>query len=167
VCGMGWVNDVIRHRQPSCVHSRPDSWPQQPWAQAMQTYSGTEIDSNCKQPINAPQEPHRVYYGPLWLDRVDNRPSVKADLFICNSFVTVSGQCMSVAIIISNKTCLSMSIIYYNATREVSDLMIHVICWRTQWRIPRRFSNSSLSNRKPDITTEYKNPQMAFATMVK
>jgi len=24
----GWVNDAFRHRQPSCVHSGPDRWPQ-------------------------------------------------------------------------------------------------------------------------------------------
>jgi len=24
----GWVNDVLRHRRPSCVHSGPDRWPQ-------------------------------------------------------------------------------------------------------------------------------------------
>jgi len=26
----GWVNDAIRHRQQSCMHSGPDRWPQQP-----------------------------------------------------------------------------------------------------------------------------------------
>jgi len=25
----GWANDALRHRQPSCVHSGPDRWPQQ------------------------------------------------------------------------------------------------------------------------------------------
>jgi len=25
-----WVNDASRHSQPSCVHSGPDRWPQQP-----------------------------------------------------------------------------------------------------------------------------------------
>jgi len=24
----GWVNDALRHRQPSCVDSGPDRWPQ-------------------------------------------------------------------------------------------------------------------------------------------
>jgi len=24
----GWVNNVFRHRQQSCVHSGPDRWPQ-------------------------------------------------------------------------------------------------------------------------------------------
>jgi len=23
----GWVKDALRHRRPSCVHSRPDRWP--------------------------------------------------------------------------------------------------------------------------------------------
>jgi len=26
----GWVNNALEHRQPSCVHSGPDRWPQQP-----------------------------------------------------------------------------------------------------------------------------------------
>jgi len=26
----GWVNDIRRHSRPSCVHSGPDRWPQQP-----------------------------------------------------------------------------------------------------------------------------------------
>jgi len=41
--GGGWVNDALRHRQPSCVHSGPDRWPQQslPYHEA---YNGTELD---------------------------------------------------------------------------------------------------------------------------
>jgi len=54
-------------------------------------------------PINAPQWPHRVCVGPAWLDRVGKKPSVKADLLIYSNCVTVSGQCLNVAIIISNK----------------------------------------------------------------
>jgi len=40
--------------------------------------------------------------SPAWLDRVGKRPSVKAHLIYSNC-VTVSGQCLSVVIIISNK----------------------------------------------------------------
>jgi len=47
-------------------------------------------------PINAPQWPHRVCFGTLLLDRVDKRPSVKADLLIYSSFATVSGHCSAV-----------------------------------------------------------------------
>jgi len=49
-----------------------------------------------------PQWPHRVCDGPAWLDRVGKKLSVKADLIYSN-YVTVSGQYLSVAIIISNK----------------------------------------------------------------
>jgi len=54
-------------------------------------------------PINAPQWPNRVCVSPAWLDRVDKKPSVKADLLIYGNCVTVSRQCLSVAIIVSNK----------------------------------------------------------------
>jgi len=26
----GWIKDALRRRRPSCVHSGPDRWPQQP-----------------------------------------------------------------------------------------------------------------------------------------
>jgi len=42
-------------------------------------------------PINAPQWPHRVCVGPVWLDRVGKKPSVKADLLIYGNCVTVPG----------------------------------------------------------------------------
>jgi len=57
-----------------------------------------------------PQCPHRVCDGPAWLDRVGKKPSLKADLLIYSNCVTVSGQCLSVAIIISRAEqyyCLS------------------------------------------------------------
>jgi len=54
-------------------------------------------------PINASQWPHRVCVGPVWLDRVSKNLFVKADLLIYNNCVTVSGQCLGIAIIISNK----------------------------------------------------------------
>ena len=54
-------------------------------------------------PINAPQWPQRVYASPAWLDRVSKKLSVKADLLIYGNCVTVSTQCLGVAIIISNK----------------------------------------------------------------
>jgi len=64
-------------------------------------------------PINAPQWPHRVCVGPAWLDRVGKKPSVKADLLIYGNCVTVAGQCLSVAIVISNKmdfnSCVHMA----------------------------------------------------------
>jgi len=53
--------------------------------------------------IKAPQWLHRVCDGPAWLDRVGDKPSVKADLLTYCNCVTVSGQCLSVAIITSNK----------------------------------------------------------------
>jgi len=42
----GWVNNALRHRQSSCVHSGPDRWPQLALTipQTMQTYNGTELD---------------------------------------------------------------------------------------------------------------------------
>jgi len=98
-----WVNNTSRHSQPSCVHSGPDRWPQQPWPYHESCRHAMEQNWMLSYPINAPQGPHRVYYGPLWLDKVDNKPSVKADLLIYTSFVIVSGQCMSVAITISNQ----------------------------------------------------------------
>jgi len=53
-------------------------------------------------PINALQWPHRVCVGPAWLERVNKKPSVKADLIYINC-ATVFGQCLSVVIVISNK----------------------------------------------------------------
>jgi len=50
-------------------------------------------------PINTPQWPHRVCVGSAWFDRVGKKPFVKADLFIYSNCVTVSGQCLSMAII--------------------------------------------------------------------
>jgi len=50
-----------------------------------------------------PQWPHRVCDGSAWLDRLSKKPSVKVDLFIYRNCVTVSGQYLSVAIIINNK----------------------------------------------------------------
>jgi len=44
-----------------------------------------------------------VCVGPAWLHRVGKKPSVNADLLIYGNCVTVSGQCLSVAIIISIK----------------------------------------------------------------
>jgi len=44
--------------------------------------------------------------GPAWLDRVSKKLSIKADLIYGNS-VTVSEQCLSVAIIISNEMDLN------------------------------------------------------------
>jgi len=99
----GWVNDTSRHSWPSCVHSGPDRWPQQPWPYHEPSRHTVEHNLTTSYPVNAPQWLHRVCFGPSWLDKVDKRSSVKADLPIYSSFVTVSGQCMSVDIIISNK----------------------------------------------------------------
>ena len=57
--------------------------------------------SNLLMPSSGPTG--SVMHGSAWLDRVGKKPSVKADLFIYSNCVTVSGQCLSVAIIISNK----------------------------------------------------------------
>jgi len=46
----------------------------------------------------SPQWPHRVCFDLSWLDRVGKKPSVKEDLVIYSYIVTVSGQCLSVAI---------------------------------------------------------------------
>jgi len=98
-----WINDARRHRRPSCVHSGPDRWPQQPrpYNKVYRCIMGQNWTPNY--PINAPQGPRMVYYGSLWLDRVGTRPSVKVDLLIYTSLIIVSGQCTSVAIAISNK----------------------------------------------------------------
>jgi len=42
------------------------------------------------QPIIASQWLHRVCVGPVWLDRVGKKPSVKADLLIYGNCVTMS-----------------------------------------------------------------------------
>jgi len=67
-------------------------------------------------PINAPQWHHRICVGPAWFDRVSKRLSVKADPLIYSNCVTASGQCLSVAIIISNKmdfnSCAYMTGLY-------------------------------------------------------
>jgi len=56
------------------------------------TTDGTELDP-LSYIINAPRGPQIILYGPSWLDRVDNKPSIKADLLIYTSFVIVSRQC--------------------------------------------------------------------------
>jgi len=60
----GWVNDALRHRRPSCVHSGPDRWPQQPppYHEPCRRTMGQNWTPSY--PINAPQEPHRVHYVP-------------------------------------------------------------------------------------------------------
>jgi len=78
----GWANDALRHRRPSYAHSGPDRWPQQPLLNHKLSRHAMGQNWNPSYSINAPQGPHRVYYGPSLLDRVDNRPSVKADLLI-------------------------------------------------------------------------------------
>jgi len=55
--------------------------------------------------INVPQWPHSICDGPAWLDRVGKKPSVKADLLIYSNCVTVSGQCLSVAIMVPLNVC--------------------------------------------------------------
>jgi len=88
--GGGWVNDALRHRWPSCVHSGPDRWPQQPWPYHKESGRQVEQLETTGYPINAPQWPYRVWVGPAWLDRVGKKPSVKADLLIYSNCVTVS-----------------------------------------------------------------------------
>jgi len=65
-------------------------------------------------PINTPQWPHGVCVGLAWLDRRGKKPSVKGDLLIYSICVTVSGQCMSVAIIISSKMDFNSCVVFPN-----------------------------------------------------
>jgi len=105
-CIRGWVgvrrvwrvkfNDASRHSQPSCVHRGPDRWPQQRWLYHKPSRHTVEHNWIPSYPINAPKWPHSVCFGPSWLDRVDKRLSVKVDLIIYSSFVTVSGHCNTV-----------------------------------------------------------------------
>jgi len=86
----GWVNDALRHRRPSCVHSGPDRWPQQPPPYHEESRHRVEQFGTTCHLIKAPQWPHRVCDGPAWLDRVAKKPSVKANLLIYSNCVTVS-----------------------------------------------------------------------------
>jgi len=61
-----------------------------------------EQPATTAHPANASQWPHRVCIGPAWPDRVSKKPSVKVDL-LSIAILSLSGQCLSVAIIISNK----------------------------------------------------------------
>jgi len=85
------------------VHSGPYRWPQQPWPYHKESRRWVEQLGTTDHPINASQWPYRVCVGPAWFDRAGKIPSVKADLLIYSNCVTVSGQCLSVLIIISNK----------------------------------------------------------------
>ena len=73
----GWVNDALRHRQPSCVHSGPDRCPQQPWPYHEESGHWVEQFWSTGYPINAPQWPHRVRVGPTWFHMVGKKPLVK------------------------------------------------------------------------------------------
>jgi len=60
----GCVNDALRHRRPSYMHSGPDRWPEQPrpYYKPSRRTMGQNWTPNY--PINVPQGPHSVYYGP-------------------------------------------------------------------------------------------------------
>jgi len=87
----GCANDALRHRRPSCVHSGPDRWPQQPPPYHEERKRRVEQFGTTYHLIKAPQWLHRACDGPAWLDRVSKNPSVKADLLIYSNCVTVSG----------------------------------------------------------------------------
>jgi len=65
--------------------------------------SRADVEWNSLGPHATLLKPPSVCDGPAWPDRVGKKLSVKADLLIYSSCVTVSGQCLSVAIITSNK----------------------------------------------------------------
>jgi len=69
---------------------------------------GEQVEWNSLLPHATLLMSPRVCNGPVWLDSVDKKPPVKADLLIYSNCITVSGQYWSVAIIISNK------IMYFN-----------------------------------------------------
>jgi len=50
-----WVNNALRHRQPSCVQSVPDRWPQQPGSYHEESRRRVEQFGTTGYPINAPQ----------------------------------------------------------------------------------------------------------------
>jgi len=60
----GWVNDALRHRRPSYVHSGPDRWPQQPLLYHELSRRAMGQNWTPSYPINATQGLRRVYYGP-------------------------------------------------------------------------------------------------------
>ena len=66
-------------------------------------------DGHCQQfdttptLISAPQWPHKPCDAPIQLYRVSKKPSVKADLAMYSHIVDVSGQCMSVSLILGCK----------------------------------------------------------------
>jgi len=109
----GWVNDALRHRWLSCMHSGPDRWPQKPLPYHEESRHQMEQFWITCHLIKAPQWPHRVCDGLAWLDRVGKKLSVKANLLICSNCVTVSGQCLSVAIITSNKMDFNSCVYVY------------------------------------------------------
>jgi len=84
-------------------HSGPDRWPQQTLPYHEKSRHWVEQFGTTCHLIKAPQWPRRVCDGPAWFDRVGKKLSVKADLLIYSNCVTISGQCLSVATITSNK----------------------------------------------------------------
>jgi len=89
--------------QVVCTVHGPERCSQQPRPYHEENRRQVEQFGTTCHPINAPQWLHRVCDGPAWLDRVSKKPSVKANLLIYINCVKVSRQCLSVAIIISNK----------------------------------------------------------------
>jgi len=74
----GRVNDALRHRRPSCVHSGPQQL--LPYHEESRCRV-EQFESTCHL-IKTPQWPHRVCDCPAWPDRVGKKLSVKADLLI-------------------------------------------------------------------------------------
>jgi len=66
-------------------------------------------------PLNGPTG----CFGLLLLDRVNKRPSVKADQLIYSTFIAMSGQCTSMAIIISNKIDFSFSVYIHGGFLQI------------------------------------------------
>ena len=52
--------------------------------------------------ISAPQWTNRLCNAPTQFNRVDKKPSMKADLAICSQAVDVRGQCMSESLILGH-----------------------------------------------------------------
>ena len=61
--------------------------------------------------ISAPQWSHRPYNAPKQFYRVGKKPSVKADLAIYSHVLDLSGQCMSVSLMLGIKLDFSSVIV--------------------------------------------------------
>jgi len=83
--------------QAMCPAGQRDGY-SSPWQYHKLSRHRVEQDWTQNYPIDAPQWPHRVCFSPSWLDKVSKKPFVKSRPVYNSSFVTVSGQCLSVTI---------------------------------------------------------------------